>query len=199
MDGCGDRVVMNPAKPGDGAAVPDIGACAGCQGLGRRAFLERSLLAAAAGFLAGCASGGPTTSAPTPTTIRIADYSALASVGGIAVIDDGRSSGVPWAVARTGPSSFVALSLICPHRGSTVQSAGSSFICPVHGAQFSSNGDLDRWPAHQQPLPLLRAVRLRRGDAGGQLMRAQWCLTAGVPARRPCARGLRPAAGVHVH
>jgi Rieske Fe-S protein len=133
--------------------TPADAACRGCGGLGRREFLERSLLAAAAGFLAGCASGGPTTSAPTPTTVRIADYPALASVGGIAVIDDGRSSGVPWAVARTGQATFVALSLICPHRGSTVQSLGTSFMCPVHGAQFSASGS---WTGGQQTSSLSR-------------------------------------------
>jgi hypothetical protein len=119
------------------AALP--ASCGACQTLDRREFLERTLLVAAAGFLAGCV-GSPTAATLTPTTVRIADYPALASVGGIAVIDNGRSSGAPVAVARTGEAAFVALSLICPHRGSTVQSLGSSFQCPTHGALFSING-----------------------------------------------------------
>ena len=122
------------------AGIAADGGCGRCRGLDRREFLERSLLAAAAGFLAGCASAGPTVASLTPVTIRIADYPALATVGGIAVISNGNSSGVPWAMVRTGSASFVALSLVCPHRGGTVQSLGTSFICPVHGAQFASNG-----------------------------------------------------------
>jgi nitrite reductase/ring-hydroxylating ferredoxin subunit len=130
-----DRVMLTqPATNSEDAA------CRGCHGLDRRAFLERTLLAAAAGFLAGCATAGPTGASLTPVTNHLANYPALANVGGIAVIDTGNSSGVPWAVARTGQSAFVALSLVCPHRGFTVQSLGTSFMCPAHGAQFSSNG-----------------------------------------------------------
>lgn len=125
------------ANPADGA---DAGVCRGCHGLGRREFLGQSLLAAVAGLLAGCGVGGPTTGTFTPLTVRIADFPSLATVGGIAVVDDGHSSGVPLAVTRTGDATFVGLSLVCPHRGSTVQSLGSSFMCPTHGAQFSSDG-----------------------------------------------------------
>lgn len=120
------------------AAAPE--ACRGCHTLDRREFLERSLLAAAAGFLTGCAASGPTTATLTPMTIRVADYPTLASVGGIAVVDNGRTSGSPVAVARTGDASYVALSLICPHRGSTVSSLGGSFQCPTHGARFALDG-----------------------------------------------------------
>ncbi len=130
-----DHVIL-----GQPATDPAGAACRGCHGLDRREFLERTLLAAAAGFLAGCATAGPTVASLTPVTLHLANYPALANVGGIAVIDNGNSSGVPWAVARTGAATFVALSLVCPHRGGTVQSLGTSFMCPVHGALFSSNG-----------------------------------------------------------
>jgi nitrite reductase/ring-hydroxylating ferredoxin subunit len=132
--------VKELAMSAPSAATVEDGSCGPCRGLDRREFLERTLLAAAAGFLAGCAAGGPTVASLTPVTIHLANYPALANVGGIAVIDNGYSNGVPWAVARTGQSSFVALSLICPHRGGMVQSLGTSFMCPVHGAQFSGNG-----------------------------------------------------------
>ena len=147
------------------ADVADDHACRGCHGLGRREFLGQSLLAAMAGVLAGCGIGGPTTATFTPLTVRLADYPSLAAVGGIAVVDDGRSSGVPVAVTRTGDATFVALSLICPHRGSTVQSLGSSFMCPSHGAQFSSNGT---WTGGQ-PTSSLGRYAVQYNAAAGTL------------------------------
>ncbi len=136
--------------------------CHDCQTLDRREFLGRSLLVAAAGFLAGCA-GGVTTSSVTPTTVRIADYPSLAAIGGIAVVDNGRTSGSPIALARTGDATFVALSLICPHRGSTVQSLGTSFQCPTHGATFSASGT---WTGGQRTNSLSRYGAVYDATAG---------------------------------
>jgi cytochrome b6-f complex iron-sulfur subunit len=48
--------------------------------------------------------------------------------------------GVALAIVRTGTSSFVALSRICPHQGGIVQQSGNGFQCPVHGATFSQTG-----------------------------------------------------------
>ena len=48
--------------------------------------------------------------------------------------------GSPLAIVRTGTSTYVALSRICPHAGSTVNQSGSGFLCPNHGAQFSATG-----------------------------------------------------------
>jgi nitrite reductase/ring-hydroxylating ferredoxin subunit len=116
------------------------GGCAACRpGLDRREFLERSLLAAAAALLAGCAVS-TTTASVRQFTINVGDYPALASVGGIAVLDSALSQGNPIAVSRTGDSSFVALSLVCPHRGFTVEAVTGGFYCPGHGAQFAPNG-----------------------------------------------------------
>lgn len=114
-------------------------------GLGRRAFLTRSLLAAAAAALgaealAACASSG-TDSVAGPiasgTTLRVADYPALASVGGIATTSVG---GQPVAIVRTATSSYVVLSRVCPHQGATVNVSGAGFQCPLHGAQFNASG-----------------------------------------------------------
>src|SRR6476469_7087940 len=90
------------------------GRCAGTfasndvgDGIGRRTFLAQSALLAAAALLASCV--GEIATAPTtisPTTLRVADYAALATVGGIAMVT---VSGSPFAVVRTGSSSFVAL------------------------------------------------------------------------------------------
>jgi nitrite reductase/ring-hydroxylating ferredoxin subunit len=159
----GDRAMSDRVMLGQPATAPEDAACRGCHGLDRREFLGQSLLAAMAGVLAGCGIGGPTTATFTPLTVRLADYPSLATVGGIAVVDDGRSSGVPVAVTRTGDSAFVALSLVCPHRGSTVQSLGSSFMCPAHGAQFSSNGT---WTGGQPTSSLGRYAVQYNASAG---------------------------------
>ncbi len=118
-------------------------ACAGC-GLSRREFVERGTLAAVAAFLAAC--GGPIPGVDNPLgpgggtgslTIRIADYPALANVGGIARVN---TSGAPVAVVRQSAGTFVAFSMSCPHAGTTINIVGSGFVCPNHGARFNAGG-----------------------------------------------------------
>ena len=118
-------------------------ACQSCNLIDRRQFLESAVAALGAGALLACSSEIMTTPAITPITIRIADFAALASVGGVAIVDGGSQSGEPIAVARTGATTFVALSLICPHKGVTVtlsNLSGITFICPGHGAEFTTDG-----------------------------------------------------------
>jgi cytochrome b6-f complex iron-sulfur subunit len=114
----------------DAAMIPD--------GIGRRTFLVQSALMAAAAALAAC--GGADATAPTlspGTSINVNSYAALANVGGIAMVT---VSGAQLAIVRTGATTFVALSRVCPHQGGTVNQNGSGFQCPIHGAQFSSSG-----------------------------------------------------------
>ena len=122
------------------------GRCAGARttdhvvdGIGRRTFLVQSALLAASALLASCA-GGDIATAPTtisPTTLRVADYTALSAVGGIALVT---ISGAPFAVVRTSDTTFVTLSRVCPHQGNIVNQSGNGFLCPGHGARFSANG-----------------------------------------------------------
>jgi cytochrome b6-f complex iron-sulfur subunit len=124
--------------------------CGGCapvhaaeivrDGIGRRTFLAQSALLAAGALLAACAAGDatdPGTTINSTTGIKVSDFPALASVGGIALVN---VSGNPLAVVRTGDASFVTLSRICPHQGSTINPSGSGFLCPGHGARFSTTG-----------------------------------------------------------
>ena len=109
-------------------------------GIGRRTFLAQSAILAAAAALTACGAGGGGVTAPTLTassTIKVSDYPALANVGGVALVD---ISGNPFAIVRTDASTFVALSRVCPHQGSIVNSTASGFLCPNHGAQFSKTG-----------------------------------------------------------
>ena len=107
--------------------------------IGRRTFLAQSALLAAAAALAACAAGSDPTAPDLSgqATISLSDYPALSTVGGIAMVSIQSS---PFAIVRTGTSTFVALSRVCPHQGSIVNQNGNGFLCPNHGAQFSSTG-----------------------------------------------------------
>ena len=104
----------------------------------RRRFLALSAYAAAGAALAACAVTDATT-APTSVnaTIRISDYAALATVGGYAMTN---INGSPVAIVRTGASTFITLSRICPHQGATINATSNGFRCPNHGATFSTTG-----------------------------------------------------------
>lgn len=110
-------------------------------GIGRRTFLAQSAILAAAAALAACgAGGGSDVTGPTlngSSTIKVSDYPALANVGGVALVN---ISGNPIAIVRTDASTFVALSRVCPHQGSIVNTTNSGFLCPNHGAQFTKTG-----------------------------------------------------------
>ncbi|MEN9509091.1 MAG: hypothetical protein RLZZ621_1654 [Gemmatimonadota bacterium] len=119
-------------------------ACTNCQS--RRDFLATSTLGAVAAFLAACSSDesttepGPSGTVPTltgTTTVRLADYPALANVGGIISIT---ATSSPIAIVRSASDRYRAFSLVCPHAGGTVAIQGTGFRCPVHGATFSNTG-----------------------------------------------------------
>ena len=124
--------------------------CGGCaparateharDGIGRRTFLAQSALLAAGALLTACAAGdatAPGTTLSSATDIKVSDFPALASVGGIALVN---VSGNPLEIVRTGDASFVTLSRICPHQGNTINPNGSGFLCPGHGARFNASG-----------------------------------------------------------
>jgi Rieske Fe-S protein len=108
--------------------------------IGRRTFIAQTAILAAIAALTACGAGADMSTAPTlsgTTTLKVSDYPALNSVGGIALVT---ISGNPFAVVRTGTSSFVTLSRVCQHQGGIVDVSGSGFLCPLHGAQYSASG-----------------------------------------------------------
>jgi Rieske Fe-S protein len=122
----------------------DGGGCSHCGGravTSRREFLTAAAASAVtAALLTACGGGAPgaaTISGPVSLTVQVSSYPALANVGGIVRID---SAGTPVAVVRTGADTFASFSLICPHFGCTVGINGGAFLCPCHGARFSSSG-----------------------------------------------------------
>jgi Rieske Fe-S protein len=119
-------------------------ACKGGGGVDRRAFLSAATLVAVAAVLEGCMNstgpgGGFGGSYGGPFTVTLASFGALASVGGIARVDNG--SGAPTALYRSGGSSFVALAMICTHQGYyPIDITSSGFFCPLHGSTYNRTG-----------------------------------------------------------
>jgi cytochrome b6-f complex iron-sulfur subunit len=104
----------------------------------RREFMIRGSMTGIAIMLAGCSMGnGPTAPGSVNLTINVSDYPPLASDGGVVYVT---ASGNPLAVVRLNASTFETLSRVCPHQGGTVNTDGSGFTCPVHGARFSDTG-----------------------------------------------------------
>jgi len=109
-------------------------------GVNRREFLTTSSALAITAVLAACGDGiGGSATGPSNVnaTVVLADYVALGTVGGIAVIN---GAGTPIAVVRSATSQYRAFSLICPHAGTTVAISGTGFRCPNHGATFNGSG-----------------------------------------------------------
>ncbi len=104
----------------------------------RREFVAYGAAALALAALAAC--GGDALTSPSTvasTSLKLSDLPALASVGGVATV---RIGSTPIAIVRTGASSFVAFSRICPHQGATIDVTSTGFHCPNHGATFNASG-----------------------------------------------------------
>ncbi len=137
----------------------------------RREFCGGLCLATAAGgvlsTVPGCGGGGggsgsgsstsPSgTSAPSlarltgtvagnQVSVEIAAGSALASTGGQALVQAGSNT---LLVARTGASTFTALTAICTHEACVITNGeGGAFVCPCHGSRFDSGGRVLTGPA----------------------------------------------------
>jgi cytochrome b6-f complex iron-sulfur subunit len=77
--------------------------------------------------------------------VTIDSASPLATVGNAALV---RSSAGLFLVARTGDSSFAALTSTCTHQTCTVTGFdGGNYICPCHGSRFSTTGRVLNGPA----------------------------------------------------
>jgi cytochrome b6-f complex iron-sulfur subunit len=133
--------------------------------LTRRDFCARSCTAAfavaATGAFAGACGGsstGPSDNVPAlpvmngtvsngSVSVSVDATSPLVSVGSAALIE---SSAAPLLVVHTGSSAFSAFSAICTHQGCTVTGfANNRFVCPCHGSQYDTNGNVVSGPAPQ--------------------------------------------------
>lgn len=108
--------------------------------IGRREFVARTSVGLGALLLAACQTGIDTSPLSGSVIVPVANHPALANVGGIVRISE---TNAPVALERTGATTFVAYSLVCPHQGGIVEvvsSASIPFQCPAHGALFNSSG-----------------------------------------------------------
>ena len=65
----------------------------------------------------------------------------LAKVGGSVLLDDDN------ILIRTSQSQFLAVNLICKHKGCTVELQGDKFVCPCHGSEYTLEGKVTTGPA----------------------------------------------------
>jgi len=73
--------------------------------------------------------------------LKDAKNSDLAKVGGAIFLDDDDM------LIRVSQTKFVALSLICKHKGCTVELEGNKFVCPCHGSEYAIDGKVTEGPA----------------------------------------------------
>lgn len=115
----------------------------------RRGFVTKTLLAAVGAWvLQGCGDGdigGPGAPDVAPPiaggrlVVSLADFPALATVGGIARVDSGGTA--PIAAVRIASETFLAVSMVCTHAGfQPIDTRPTGFRCPNHGAQFNREG-----------------------------------------------------------
>jgi len=136
-----ERITKNSDECGAGCACGADSESLLASTIDRRKFISLGAYAAAAAALAACAAGGVTSSTSPGSvgaTVKVSDYAALANVGGVAVTT---LNGTPIAIVRTGTSTFITLSRICPHQGSTINQISTGFRCPNHLAQFDTLGN----------------------------------------------------------
>lgn len=109
-------------------------------GFGAAAILVPACIA---GLATSCESEGSPSVAPSNVDFNVdVSSGSLATNGGFMV-----SNGI--VIARTLTGSYLAVSASCTHQGTNVNydSTGNKFVCPNHGAQFSSTGAVTQGPA----------------------------------------------------
>jgi cytochrome b6-f complex iron-sulfur subunit len=153
---------------------------AGLTSPSRRQFCTRACQAASLGALAAalqaCSGGssptGPSGIGPAPEltrmpgtvanrtiTVGVGSGTPLASVGSAAFVQTTLGN---FLVAHTGQDTFTALTSICTHEICTVTGfAGGSFVCPCHGSQFGTSGNVVSGPAR---VPLRSYATQLAGD-----------------------------------
>ncbi|WP_020595134.1 ubiquinol-cytochrome c reductase iron-sulfur subunit [Spirosoma panaciterrae] len=126
------------------------------EAIDRLAFLKQLGLSGAAlvafccsGTLSSCKSNEVSPAAPASATditldLTTGTYAGLTTVGGYAYTGS-------ILVAHIKNGSYIALSKVCTHEGSTVQyrSNSDSIYCPNHGATFDTSGVVTGGPARQ--------------------------------------------------
>ncbi len=147
---CVMSIANENIENGARASIAPPRACVSCaHRVDRRTFLSAATAAAVLAVLDGCTNsltGAFKGAFGGPFTVTLANFSALATVGGVARVDSG--TGAPTALYRADASTFVALSMICPHEQfAPIDITVNGFHCPAHGSTFAASGALEGGPA----------------------------------------------------
>ena len=78
-------------------------------------------------------------------SIKISDMSKVVAEGSSVLV--GKVKGQDVGLFRSGPSTFKAFSLRCPHQGAPVEKTDAGWSCPVHGSEYKNDGGLVMGPA----------------------------------------------------
>lgn len=110
-------------------------------GFGAAAVLVPACIA---GLASSCSSDNSTAPSPAPAQAGV-DFTLDVSTGSLAA-NGGYLVSQGIVVARTNSGTFIAVSASCTHEGTNVNYVASAndFLCPNHGAQFSSTGVVTR-------------------------------------------------------
>lgn len=75
--------------------------------------------------------------------IKLSDpqNSSLSAVNGYINLDDEN------VLVRLSQTKFLAVNLICRHKGCTVDVTGNKFVCPCHGSEYDLDGTVTNGPA----------------------------------------------------
>ena len=113
---------------------------------------RRAIFAGACGIAALTVTGLPTASASAVKkladgrlSVNVKALPALKEVG--SSLQVGAVKGQAVALTRTGPSTFIAFALRCPHQGVTVEKSDTGWVCNAHGSRFGNKGELEFGPA----------------------------------------------------
>lgn len=117
--------------------------------MNREEFLKQlgvaALLTCTGNVMFGCSSQSDPAPANADFTLDLSSsqYSTLNTVGGSVA-----ANGI--IIARLSTTEFVALSRACTHEGTAVnyRSSQKDFLCPNHGARFSTTGSVLQGPAN---------------------------------------------------
>ena len=63
----------------------------------------------------------------------------------------------PIFVSKQAEGSYVALRMLCTHKGCTLKTAPDKLVCPCHGSEFTTTGTVTKGPA-TKPLQNFRVT-----------------------------------------
>lgn len=116
----------------------------------RKEFIAQVGGGAAGLFFVACAAGckKKSTASASPQGPSNVHFTVDVSTGPLSA-NGGYTINSGVIVARTNTGSFIAIAAACTHQGTNLQysSSGNKFVCPNHGAQFDSSGNVAQGPA----------------------------------------------------